>query len=348
MRSGSRSLIIALILIPPLWILLRRLLPLFLPFLLGGALALAAEPLVRLLQRLFRLPRFPAAVVAISAAFSAIALLGLLLCAFLLRELGLLASVLPELAETAGSGILLLRDRLLDLSGRAPENLRPLLERNVTDLFSGGTALLDRGLSYMLSLAGNLLKYLPDSALGLGTTVISGFLISARLPRFGNWFQLRREKLRPLLETLARLRSGLGGWVTAQCKLAAVTFLLLLGGLLLLRISHAPLWAAGITLLDALPVLGTGTALLPWALVCQLRGEGARALGLSGLYAVITLTRSFLEPKLVGKALGLDPLAALMALYAGYRLWGITGMLLAPALLVTVLQLLPPKKQRDP
>ena len=350
MGSVYRRLIPFLFFFLLLWLGIRWLLPLLFPFLLGTALALIAEPLVRPLCRHLRLPRTLAAGIGVTVAFFSITLLGLMLCAFLVRELGLLAGVLPELADTAGSGITLLRDWLVGLSGRAPEGVRPLLEQNVTDLFSGGTALLNRGLQYMLGLAGNLLKYIPDSALGLGTAVISGFMISARLPRIKNWLltRLSREKLRPILEAGRRIRIAVGGWLAAQCKLAGVTLTILMLGLLLLRIPYAPLWAAGITLVDAFPVLGTGTILLPWALICWLRQDGARALGLLGIYVAISVIRSALEPKLVGKELGLDPLVTLLVLYAGYKLWGIWGMILAPLLTVTALQLIPRRAGDSP
>lgn len=333
-----------------LWLAIRFLLPLLLPFLLGGVLALIAEPVVRLLCRQLRFPRALAAGIGVTLAFFSIALLGLLLCAFLVRELGILAGILPDLTDSISGGIGLLRDWLLKLATRTPEGIRPLLEQNVTTFFSGGTALLNRGLQYMLSLAGNLLKYIPDSALGLGTAVISGFMISARLSRIKNWLltRLPREKLRPILEAGRRIRTAVGGWLSAQFKLAGVTLMILMPGLLLLRIPYAPLWAAGITLVDAFPVLGTGTILLPWAFVCWLRGDGARALGILGIYVAITVIRSVLEPKLVGKELGLDPLVTLMVLYAGYRLWGIGGMILSPLMTVTVLQLLPRGKEEKP
>ena len=140
------------------------------------------------------------------------------------------------------------------------------------------------------------------------------------------------------------MKHAVGGWLLAQLKLAGVTLILLCLGLVLLRVRYALLWALGITVLDAFPILGTGTVLLPWALICFLQGNTPRAIGLLGLYAVISLTRSVLEPKLVGRHLGLDPLAALVALYAGYKLWGIGGMILAPLLAGTALQLVPPKK----
>ena len=91
--------------------------------------------------------------------------------------------------------------------------------------------------------------------------------------------------------------------------------------------------------MDAVPLLGTGTVLIPWSLVCLLQRNHVRSVGLLLLYGVTALTRSALEPKLVGKQLGLDPLLTLAALYTGYRLWGIGGMILSPLIAVTAVQL---------
>ena len=95
---------------------------------------------------------------------------------------------------------------------------------------------------------------------------------------------------------------------------------------------------------DAFPILGTGTILVPWSLVCLLQHNSGKALGLLGLYALTALTRSTLEPKLVGRQLGLDPLLTLIALYTGFRLWGILGMFLMPMLAITVISMLPQGK----
>ncbi|MBQ2855453.1 MAG: sporulation integral membrane protein YtvI [Oscillospiraceae bacterium] len=345
MRAGTKSILSLLLICLILWLAGKYLLPLFLPFLLGAGLALLAEPPVRFLCGRLRLPRSAAAGIGVAAVFIGISTLFLMLCAFLVRELGVLAGILPDLTDTARAGITLLEDRLLWLAEKAPAEIRPILADNVSELFSGGTALLDRGFAYVLGLAGTILSHVPDSALSLGTAVISAFMISAKLPRIRLWFRenFPRDRLRPLLQTLRRVRTALGGWLAAQVRLAGMTLGILLAGFLILRIPYALLWAFGISLLDALPVLGTGTVLLPWGLVCFLQGDKARALGLLGIYAVISLTRSALEPKLLGRHLGLDPLATLFALYAGYKLWGIGGMLLAPLLAVTVVQLMPKK-----
>ena len=341
MRPATKTFLSALALFFTVWLGVNYFLPLIFPFLLGAVLALLAEPGVKILVEKLKLPRGVAAAASVTAVFLALMLFLLLAAAFLIRELGLLAGILPDLTQTARTGLSALQSWLQTLAGRTPRSIRPFVEQNVSALFSGGTALLDRVFRYILGLAGTVLSRVPDSALSIGTGVISGFMISARLPRIRLWIRRRfpREKLEPLLRTLKQLRHTLVSWAFAQLKLTGITLLCLLAGLLLLRIPYAPLWALGISLLDAFPVLGTGAVLLPWALICWLQADRARALGLLGIYGVISLIRSVLEPKLVGRQLGLDPLVTLFSLYAGYKLWGFGGMILAPLLAVTAVQL---------
>lgn len=341
MRSGNPKLSSIIFLFFLFWLVIRCFLPLFFPFLLGALLAAAAEPMVSFLHRKLRVPRGISAGIGVSMSFTLLAMLLLSLCAFLLRELGSLANILPDLGETAKTGFSLVRSWLLQLASHSPESIQPVLQQNVENFFSDGTALLDRGIGYLLGLAGSLLSHVPDSALGLGTAVISAFLISARLPRLRRFFlrKIPKEWLHSLRETSRNLKQVLSGWFTAQCKLSFVSFLISFLGLVILRIPYALFWALGICLVDAFPVLGTGTILLPWSLLLALQGDTARAVGLCSTYAVISLSRSMLEPKLLGRHLGLDPLTTLMALYVGFRLWGIAGMLLAPILTVTAMQL---------
>ncbi len=346
MGSGNKKILPFLGILLSLWLFARYLLPLFFPFLLGLGLALTAQPVVTLFTKKFHIPRIISAGVGVSMAFFSIVTLFLLVCAFALRELRYLAGVLPDLEQTARSGISLLEGWLLGLTDHFPQSIAPLLRQNVANLFSGGTALLDKVIRYVLGLAGSLLTHIPDSALTLGTALISGYMISAKLPRIRFWLEKRfpKEKWKPVLDAILRIRTAIGGWLVAQLKLSGLTFCILAVGFLLLRIPYGLLWALGVALLDAFPVLGTGTALLPWALVCFLQGNIPRAIGLLGTYAVVSLLRSALEPKLVGRQLGLDPLVTLMALYAGYKVWGIGGMILAPLLTATALQLVPERK----
>ena len=345
MYRNIRQALTLLLFAVSVWLSVRFFLPLFLPFLLGAVLALAAEPMAAFLSR--RLPRGFAGGISVLAAFAFLALLFLLVLAVILRELAILAQLVPNLEDAAGSGLSALSGWALGLAARLPSGIRDILTRNLTEFFSGSSALLDSALRYMLSLTGGVLRHVPDSTLILGTAILSGCMISARLPRIRRWLKDRipRERLKKILSSLSGVKTAVFGWLAAQAKLMAITWCVLLLGFVLLRISHAPLLASLVALVDAFPVLGTGTVLLPWSLICFLRGDMARAIGLLGCYAVIALSRSILEPKLVGSHLGLDPLAALVCIYAGYKLWGLGGMIAAPMLAVLALQLLRPPRQ---
>lgn len=109
-----------------------------------------------------------------------------------------------------------------------------------------------------------------------------------------------------------------------------LTFGELFLGLLLLRERYAFLLAFLIALMDILPVLGVGTALLPWAIFRLLGGNTWGGVGLILLYAVITVVRQITEPHLVGKSIGLHPLVTLFAFFAGMKLFGFAGIFLGP------------------
>lgn len=350
MVPGVKRALTVCALLLGVWLGIQYVLPTVFPFLMGTALALAAEPGVKFLRERFRFPRAVGAAFCVSVVFAAIAAALAAGLALIFRELGALSGVLPAMAEAVRTGIDALQGWLTALSQRAPESLRPALEGTVAAFFSGGTALLSRGVEFLLGLAGGILRHVPDSALSLGTAVISGYMISARLPSLKKRIAgfLSREKFKKLRRSLGKMKSACLGWLLSQVKLAGLTLVILTLGFLLLRITYAPLWAMAVALVDAFPVLGTGTVLIPWAMVCFILGDGGRAVGLLGLYAVASLTRSAMEPRLVGRQLGLDPLTTLLALYAGYRFWGLTGMLLSPLLAVTLRSLLPAADSETP
>lgn len=143
----------------------------------------------------------------------------------------------------------------------------------------------------------------------------------------------------------SHLRRTLGHWLRAQLKLLGIVFLLLTAGLMLLGLEYPLLFALLISCIDALPVFGTGTVLIPWGLLCFLRGQAQRGVGFFVLYGVAALTRQALEPRLLGQQIGLPPLVTLMALYVGFRLLGVTGMILFPIAAVFLKQVLSDRPQ---
>ena len=135
------------------------------------------------------------------------------------------------------------------------------------------------------------------------------------------------------------------GWNTLKAYLKSyfllflLTFAELTVGLLFLRIPYAVFIALGIAVFDILPVLGTGGILLPWTVVMLVLGDYPMAVGILLLYIVITVVRNSLEPKIVGKQVGLHPLITLIAMFVGLQLGGLPGLIAAPMSIVILVNM---------
>ena len=127
--------------------------------------------------------------------------------------------------------------------------------------------------------------------------------------------------------TLAKMLQG-------YVLILLITFVELSIGFSLLWVDYPILIAAVTALLDILPVLGTGTILIPWALISILLGEIPKGIGLLVLYAIITVVRNIIEPRIIGARIGLHPLVTLVAMYLGLHLFGVVGMLLLPLIVI--------------
>ena len=319
------------------WLFLRYLFPVFLPFFLGFLLAWAAEPVVQFATRL-KLPRWAASGMGVSLTLALLVALVGILGATVVKELGILAGRLPDLQDTATEAANRLRYALEKAASRAPQGVRPLLDRSVSQLFSSGSDFLEQTTVRLPGAISAFLGRIPDGALGIGTGILSGFMFSARLPQIkqGVTEKLPQGWKTKLFPAIKRSKNALVGWLKAQLKLSAITYCVVTVGLLLLKVPYGPVWAVAVAVVDAVPLLGTGTVLLPWALVCLIQRQHLRSIGLICIYGVCFLTRTVLEPRLVGRHLGLDPLVTLTFLYLGYRFWGIFGMLLAPMLVAAI------------
>lgn len=314
--------------------LLGILLPLGLPFCLGLALARLAEPLSVFFHRRLSLPPWLGQFCAVTLWILALAGAGVLALTLGGWALARLGAVLPALAESAAQGTQALREWVEGLCRRLPEPWGASAREQVARLFQGGTGLWDQAARGLPRMAAAGISALTGGAVTVLATLASAYLFLPRLETLRQWGRAHlprswREEYLPLAGYLGKAALG---WLRAQGILMAVTFAIVSLGLLLLRVTYAPAWAAGIALLDALPLVGSGLILLPWALVSLIRGRLAQALGLVGIYALTAGSRWILESRLVGKELGLDPLVSLICLYIGCRLWGFGGVILGPAL----------------
>ncbi len=323
------------------WLVLRYILVWLLPFLLALGFAALIEPVIVLGRRKMHLQRgFLAAVLTLTL-LALVVTLGAVLVGQLLRQASDLMERLPELLSALPALADRIAARLYSFCAVCPDGIRQWATRL---LDSAGQTLSD-GLAAASSAALRLLTSavaaLPQAMLFCATTALALFFTSAAYPRLMAFFrrQLTPRALSTVRGVKASLLTTMAKWLKAQCILVTITFFQLLAGLLLIRQPYALLLAALIAFIDALPVFGTGTVLLPWAALCCLAGSFPKGIALTALYMVIWLVRSIMEPKLMAKSAGLPPLPALAAMYVGFCAMGVAGMILGPILLLLVKQL---------
>ena len=315
-----------------IFLFVRFLLPVLLPFLIGLGLALLAQRPISLCISRLHLPRWLASFSCVLFLFALLGTGTFFLGRILLRELTGFLRELPALLSSLSAPFAALKLRLYALAARLPDGLGTGLRSGLDHMFQSGGAVGVRAYEWLFTHASNVLSQLPGVILFAVAAILSSFMLAAELPQLrGAWDRRLPQPYRSRCSAaLQHIRAAFGGWLLAQLKLMGVTFLILTTGFLLLCTDYPLLFALLTTLIDALPVFGTGTVLIPWALLEFLHGNTRCGVGFLILYAAAALTRQALEPRLVGHQIGLPPVVTLLALYAGYRLVGVLGMILFP------------------
>lgn len=313
----------------------------FMPFVIGWVIAMIANPLVRFLESRVKLVRKHGSVLIVVLALVLVIGLGYFLISRLLIQAFGLIKDLPEMYEAASSV-------LEDFFRRFDEFYR-FLPPNVTQAWSDFTGnvgqmiglLVQKAASPTVEAAGNVAMRIPNAMVNVIVTILAAYFFLAEQERILEFWQRYLPEgvnryCRRLREDLMQLVSG---YFMAQFKIMFLVALILLAGFLVLGIRYAFLLAVLIAMLDFLPLFGTGTVLLPWAVVKLLSGEYMLAAGLAMLYVVSQVSRQMVQPKIVGDSMGLPPMLTLFLLYLGFKARGISGMILAVPLGILVLRL---------
>ena len=309
------------------------LMPFFLAFLLAAALQ---KPLA-LLSRRLKLPRGLLGAVIVTVLFFAVGfLLYEIIAAFLSFCGNLVSDHAASLQEALASALQTGKAMLARLPLFSADGKNTFWEK----VFSGVDSAWQGALKAALESLGAklpawisaLAAALPKIAIFLIVTFIAAVWLTADYPKISAFFRERLAEKH--LGTVQKIRfhalSTLRKSVRAYGLLLLLTFTQLWLGFVLLGIENAAAPAALIAIVDILPILGTGTVLVPWALLCLATGRARLGVGLLILYAVITTVREIAEPRLVGKSIGMYPPLTLLAMYCGMKLFGIAGLFLLP------------------
>lgn len=195
----------------------------------------------------------------------------------------------------------------------------------------------------------NCATSIPGLIVQIVITVISTFFILLDYEKICQFLlRLVPSGKRELFSTsMHYTKTMLAVYIKSYSLLFMLTFVELSIGFLILGVKHAILIAVMISIFDLMPILGTGGIVLPWALLSLMLGNWVRALGLLLLYLIITGIRQTLEPKIVGKQIGLHPLATLVSMLLGLKLFGIVGLFGVPVCVAVTTAMYRSKRNRE-
>ncbi len=312
------------------WILPRMLI-FFIPFVAGWVIALLAAPLVRFFEEKVRLKRKVGSAFVIIAVIALVVLVIYIVCAQLFEQVKGLVGALPEMLAKAEADFDSIGANLNLLLDKLPGDIHLNLDRNVVELDSYLGGLLEKFGSPTIEAAGNFAKGLPSFFIGMIMALLSSYFFVAERLQINAWFREHTPAFLMLRYRMIRnsLVKSVGGYLKAQLKIEVWMYFLLLVGLGILRVNYFGLIALVIAFLDFLPFLGTGTVLIPWAVIRILTAEYRTAIGLLVIWGVGQLARQLIQPKIVGDSIGVPPLPTLFLLFIGYKAGGVVGMIVA-------------------
>lgn len=306
------------------------------PFLLAVVIAILLEPAVILLMRVMRLGRMAAAVI-VSTLFTLLLLFfTYLLGAKLIAELVGFAKKAPgyleEFNEYIKSTVGLTEGFYDSLPETAVVHLKEWAASGMMSLTDSLSGILTGLSGYLIGAA----KMLPNVFIWFIVFMVALFLFTMNMSGLKEGFlSFFDDKSKPKVAmVLEDLRKAIFGFLQSQIILCAIVYAMSLAGFLILGVGYPLAVALLVVLVDILPILGVGSALIPWALFRLAAGDMYMGVGLIIMFVVITIVRRIVEPKVLGDAVGIGALPALISLYVGFKLVGVVGLLLGPIVVI--------------
>lgn len=190
----------------------------------------------------------------------------------------------------------------------------------------------------------NTVKQIPSTLVAIVIAIVSCCFMTAD---FASVRKIILSLFRPetrdkIIRSKKLLVPSLSKMAKAYGLIILITFSELALGLFLMKLigiyegNYIFIFALITAIVDIIPILGTGTILIPWALYCLLNGRISLAIGIFIMYACITVIRQIIEPKLVANQLGIPPFATIISMYVGSQIFGVLGIFLLPITLVMV------------
>lgn len=341
LRLGIRLVLLALAILF-LVFLAPPLLSLFMPFVLALLVAWLLHPLIRWLHKHLRFPRGLSSVLLIVLVFAAVGGALGFFCYSAAREAISLSENWQSIWAGAQTAIAALGASLDKWLAYLPVEVEEMANEGLRSFAAWIQTALPLGLGVMASRAGSFAMSIPAFAVGSVVFVMAAYFITADYPRlrFLVADRLPQGVKTFLLHVKKTAVDAFGGYVRAQLILTLGVFAILLAGFFLVGQDYALLLALLLAVLDFIPIIGSGTAMVPWAVMDLITGNYVHAVSLMAIWGLVSLFRRLGEPKILGSQTGLSPILSLASVYVGMRVAGVWGMILGPVLCLVAQKLM--------
>lgn len=309
----------------------------YLPFLIAFLIASMVEPLVRWTSKKTKFQRKTSAIMVLS--FVSIILIGLIALGIsgfvsetsnLLDDLNIYTEKIYNYVQTWINGINFNKFKI-------PNELSEIIQKSTQDVIS----VISSWINTILNSIMNIITKIPSISIYVIVTLLATYFICAdRLYILDQMeHHLPKKWMKKISIHIRELISSLGAYLKAEAILVIIAFFQVLIGLFILKymgmsIQYPLLVAIGIGFVDALPILGSGSVLIPWAFISVINGDIRLAIGLLIILLIISIVRQILEPKILSKHIGIHPIFTLIAMYTGFKILGIIGLLIGPIAII--------------
>ena len=311
----------------------------YIPFLIAFIISIVIEPLIRFVMKKTKFTRKSSAIIVLILVFSLI--IGLLTWGItsLISEASNLLQGLNGYVEKAYGQIQSTIDSIDFNKIQIPENVSKTLQDSAFDFLGTVSNWLKNGLTSIM----NGITSIPKIAIYVVITLLSTYFVCTdklyildqiehHLPK--TWVKRIGIHIRELINVL-------GNYLKAQVVLILISFVISLIGLYIyhfmgLNVQYPLLLALFIGFIDALPILGSGTVMIPWAIICAFNGDIRLGICIIVLWIIMSVVRQLIEPKIVSNHIGIHPIFTLIAMYTGFKFIGVIGMLVGPIILIII------------
>lgn len=311
--------------------ILPKVIVFFMPFIIAGIIALIANPVVRFLEKRMKIVRKAGTAFVIIIVIALIVFLGYLIIAKIVDEIVSLAASAPALWKRTEQTLRSVMGLYNVYLNKMPASVQNWLNDSTDNAGSNLTAWFGGLRTPIADTTSSLAQNVPLVIIGIIMAILASYFFLAErdyLVRLVHRI-VPKQVMNRWNIVYGTMKDAVGGYLKAQFKIMGIVYIVLFTGLLILRQDNALLVGLLIALLDFLPFFGTGTVMVPWALIELFQADYKLAVGLLITWGASQLVRQLVQPKLVGDSLGLDPLPTILLLYIGFRLKGAAGLILA-------------------